>query len=167
MLKLADAIFISLSHIGTHAKKKKKKIFSQQPAFAPKSGLWKAPARYEIMMAQYVCWSSAGAYVESDGQARSPVRPQGSTGCLEPANDKPPTYWLSAHGRPSPSCRSTQAAPVTSAPRLNPYWPGTAADGRPSEPIVWGCLHPGRAGWGGAVAELGRVTLPAALCIAL
>ena len=54
-------------------------------------------------MAQYVCWSSAGAYVESDGRARSPVRLEGLVGRLEPANDKPPTYWLSAHGRPSPS----------------------------------------------------------------
>lgn len=116
-------------------------------------------------MAQYVWWSSAGAYVESDGQARSPVRPEGSVGRLEPANDKPPTYWLSAHGRPSPSSRSTQAAAAASAPRPNPYWPGTVADGRPSEPIVWGSVSPGRPRLGGgAVAEPGRVTLPAALC---
>lgn len=30
--------------------------------------LREAPASYEIMMAQYVCWNSTGAYVESDGQ---------------------------------------------------------------------------------------------------
>lgn len=89
-------------------------------------------------MAQYVCWSSAGAYVESNGRVRSPVRPQGSAGRLEPANDKPPTYWLSAHGRPSPRGRSRQAAMVASALRLNLFWPHTAADAGPSEPITWG-----------------------------
>lgn len=113
------------------------------------------PARYEIMMPQYVCWSSAGAYVESDGRARSPVRPEGSAGRLEPANDKPPTYWLSAHGRPSLSSRSTQAATVTSAPRLNPYWPGTASDEKgplsQSHGALWARAGPGG---GGAVTEL-------------
>lgn len=94
------------------------------------------------MMAQYVCWSSAGAYVESDGWVRSPVRPEGSAGRLEPANDKPPTYWLSAHGRPSLSSRSRRAAVVDSAWRLNPLWPARRVTSGPvsqSHGVGGGC----------------------------
>lgn len=90
-------------------------------------------------MAQYVCWSSAGAYVESDGWVRSPVRPEGSAGRLEPANDKPPTYWLSAHGRPSLSSRSRQAGWFCSAPE--PVVTGTPRDVGP--------LWANHVGWGG------------------
>lgn len=63
-----------------------------------------------------------GRMLSQAARERSPVRPEGLAGRLEPDNDKPPTYWLSAHGRSSLSRRSTQAAAVASAPRLNPYW---------------------------------------------
>lgn len=109
------------------------------------------------MMAQYVCWSSAGAYVESDGWVRSPVRPEGSAGRLEPANDKPPTYWLSAHGRPSLSSRSRRAAVVDSAWRLNPLWPARRVTSGPVSQShgVGGAVSPCLACWGWSHAGAG------------